>query len=305
MRGHSESKLERFSYSPIVQRPMLEWPDGNAIAVYVAPNIEVYELLPPPSPHRDPWPRSPHPDLLGYGTRDFGNRVGFWRLLEIMDRHEIRCTVSLNLALCDHFPDIFAECEARRWDYMGHGVYNTRYLYGLPLDVEEQAIADCVETFRRHTGRQLPGWLSPALSFSPNTADLVAAAGMSYYCDLFHDDQPFPVRTATGKLTSLPYSMDVNDAVLYRTGHEADEFLQIVKDQFDVLYQEGLSGKGGRVLCIAVHPYISGQPHRADYVDRALSYVLSHEHVWLATGSEIIEWYRQQGTECGGEKGKS
>jgi len=211
-----------------------------------------------------------------------------------MDRYDVRCTVSLNLALCDHFPEIFAECEIRGWDYMGHGLYNTRYLYGLSVEEEEQAINDCVETFRRHTGRQLRGWLSPALTFSPNTADLVAAAGISYYCDLFHDDQPGPLRTKTGHLTSLPYSMDVNDAVLYRTGHEADEFLRIVKDEFDVLYQEGLNGQGGRVLCIAVHPYISGQPHRIEYVERALSYVLEHENVWLATGSEIVDWYTTQ-----------
>jgi peptidoglycan/xylan/chitin deacetylase (PgdA/CDA1 family) len=286
-----DERLERFSYSPIVQRPRLDWPDENAIAVYVAPNVEVYELLPPRSLHRDPWPRSPHPDVLGYGTRDFGNRVGFWRLLELMDRHEIRCTVSLNVALCDHFPDIFAECEARGWDYMGHGLYNTRYLYGLSAEEEAAVIADCVETFRRLTGRQLRGWLSPAVTFSERTADLVAAAGISYYCDLFHDDQPCPVWTETGRLTSLPYSMDVNDAVLYRTGHEADELYRIIKDQFDVLYREGMEGKGGRVLCIAVHPYVSGQPHRVDYLDRALSYVLGHEHVWMATGSEIVDWF--------------
>lgn len=278
--------LDRVVYSPIVTRPPLRWPDGNRIAVYVVPNVEFYDYLPPPSPHRDPWPRMPHPDVLGYGIRDYGNRVGLWRLFELLDHHGIRGTASLNLAVFDHFPEILEACEKRRWDYMGHGVYNTRYLYGLPEDQERAIITDCVDSLRRHTGKHLAGWLSPALTFTVNTPDLVAEAGITYYCDWLHDDQPFPMRTRSGRLISLPYSMDVNDTVLHRQGHEADEFCRMIKDQFDTLYREG-----GRVLCIAVHPYVIGQPHRLRHLDEALRHIRAHDRVWMTTGREIAEWY--------------
>jgi allantoinase len=274
------------AYSPLPARPRLAWPDGKRLAVYVAPNLEVYEYLPEASPHRDPWPRMPHPDIHGYGSRDYGNRVGVWRLFDLMDRHELRCTASLSLAICDEYPQIFAACEQRGWDYMGHGMYNTRYLYGLSEEREREAIADCVATFRRHTGRQLEGWLSPALTFTANTPDLVAEAGISFYCDWLHDDQPCRIPTRHGTLVSLPYSMEVNDTVLHRQGHEAPEFCQVVKGAFDTLYREP-----GMVLGIAVHPYVSGQPHWIEPLDEALAYVTGHDDVWLTTGSEIARWY--------------
>lgn len=274
------------AYSPLSARPRLEWPDGRRLAVYVAPNIEVYEYLPQPSPHRDPWPRMPHPDIHGYGTRDYGNRVGVWRLFDVMDRHDIIGTTSLNLALCDHYPQVFAACEQRGWDYMGHGMFNTRYHYGLSEERERAEIAACVETFRRHTGRQLPGWLGPALTFTANTPELVAELGISYYGDWLHDDQPTRIATRHGQLVTLPYSMEVNDTVLMRQGHEAPEFCEVVKRAFDTLRAEQ-----GMVLGIAVHPYVSGQPHWIAKLDEALAYVTGHDDVWLTTGSEIARWY--------------
>lgn len=278
--------MQRVVYSPIVDRPTLQWPGGNRIAVYVVPNIEVYDYLPPPSPYRDPWPRMPHPDILNYGLRDYGNRVGVWRLFDLMDRHAVRCTVSLNTALCTRYPEIFEACEARAWDFMGHGTHNTRYLYGMSEAAERAVIAECVETFRRFTGRQLTGWLSPAVTHTAQTPDLLAEAGISYYCDWLHDDQPFPMQTRAGRLISMPYSMDVNDTVMQREGHEGEDFYQVIVDAFDTLYREG-----GRTLCIGVHPYVSGQPHWLRYLDEALAYINSHDSVWVTTGGEIATWY--------------
>ena len=282
-------EIERVPYSPIVTRPKLTLPGGKRLAVFVVPNIEYYEYLPPPSPHRDPWPRTPHPDVLGYGIRDYGNRVGLWRLFEAMDRFNVRGTVSLNVALLDHFPDILEACEKRKWDFLGHGLYNSRYFYGLPEAEERAVIADCVATFRKHTGRQLQGWLSPAITFTANTPDLVAEAGISYYCDWVHDDQPFPMRVRNGRLITMPYVMDTNDAVLWRTGHEGEEFARMTKNQFDVLYREG--EQSARFMCITLHPYIMGQPHRITYVEDLLDYICDHDGVWMATGREIADWY--------------
>lgn len=277
---------DRVAYSAMPDRPALDWPEGKRLALWICPNIEHYELLPPVGPVRNPYPRTPHPDILTYGGKDYGNRIGLWRLLEVMDRHRLRGTVSLSLAVLDHYPEILEACEARGWDYMGHGLYNTRYVWGVPEDEERALIADCMERYHRHTGRTLPGWFSPALSHTWSTPDLVAEAGLRYYCDWFHDDQPFPMRVRGGRLITVPYSTDLNDAVCHRQGYEADGFARLIRETFDVLYREG-----GRVMCIAVHPYWVGQPHRIDAFDEALAYVLGHDGVWAATGSEIADWY--------------
>ncbi len=280
---------DRVVYSPIIERPRFSWPNGCRVALWVVPNIEHYEYLPREVGVRDPWPRAPHPDVLGYGGKDYGNRVGLWRMFEVMDRHDVRCTVSLGLGAFEHYPEILEACERRRWDYMCHGIYNTRYLWELGEDEERAVIADCVESYRRLTGRQLAGWFSPAVSHTLNTPDLVAEAGIKYYCDWFHDDQPFPMKVRHGRLITVPYSMYLNDAVLYRHSDEGAEFERMIRDHFDTVYREGAAHV--RVMCIALHPYMMGQPHRIKHLDAALAYILSHQGVWLATGEEIADWY--------------
>lgn len=292
---------DRFAYSPIVDRPPLRWPNGARVALWVCPNIEHYEFLPDPVRVRDPWPRTPHPDVLGYGMKDYGNRVGLWRMFETMDHFGIRCTVSLNLANFEHYPEIFEACERRGWDYMCHGIYNTQYLWGYPEDEERAFVADCVETFRRLTGRHLAGWFSPAASHTLNTPDLVAEAGIRYYCDFYHDDQPFPVRVRKGRLITVPYQMDLNDAVLTSGAGEGEDFLRMARDMFDTLYADGETS--GRVMCMAIHPYLMGRPHRHKYLAQAIEYVLSHSGVWAATGSEIADWYYAHGYEAAAAAG--
>jgi peptidoglycan/xylan/chitin deacetylase (PgdA/CDA1 family) len=280
---------DRAPYSPIVTRPKLALPDGARVALWVVPNIEHYEYLPRPSRERDPWPRTPHPDVVGYGGKDYGNRVGVWRLFEVLDKHQIRATVSLSLGNFVHYPEIFQACEARAWSIMCHGIYNTRYHWNMTEDEERSAIAECVALYGELTGESLPGWFSPAASFTLNTPDLVAEAGIKYYCDWHHDDQPLPIRVRSGRLITIPYTMDINDSIIYRQQFEGAEFAQMIRDTFDTLYVEGADS--GRVMCIALHPYMMGQPHRIDHLDRALEYVLSHDGVWRATGEEIADWY--------------
>ncbi|MFZ0018716.1 MAG: polysaccharide deacetylase, partial [Acetobacteraceae bacterium] len=129
-------------YSPILHRPPLRWPNGARVALWVVPNIEHYEYLPKFVRARDPWPRSPHPDILGYTQRDYGNRVGLWRLFELTDALGIRCTVSLNMAVLEHFPEILGAMEARNWEYMSHGIYNTRYHWNFSRDEERAAMEE-------------------------------------------------------------------------------------------------------------------------------------------------------------------
>ena len=265
----------RLVHAPLPFRPRLTWPGGARIAVWVCPNIEHYEWLPAAIRQRDPWPRTPHPDVLSYSLKDYGNRAGVWRMMEVMDAHGIRGSVSFSMAVGEMFPEVLDAILSRDWDVFSHGIFNTRYHWGLDEHAERAEIAASVEAWRRMTGRQLRGWFSPAGSNTLATPDLVAEAGISYLCDLYHDDQPTPVRVRRGRLISLPYQMDLNDAVMIAAG----------------------AGEGEaqpRVMCVALHPYIIGRPHRLRYLDSLLAYMRRHEGVWFATGAEMADWYLAQ-----------
>lgn len=280
--------VDRFEYSAISERPTGRWPNGARTALWVAPNIEHYEYLPEHIRVRNPWPRMPHPDVLGYGLRDYGNRVGVWRMMELFDRLALRCTVSLSMSVLDMYPEIAEGMLARKWELMSHGLYNTRYHWGLSESDERAAIEECQEIHRRVVGSGLKGWFSPAGSNTLATPDLVAEAGIQYLCDLYHDDQPTSLKVRDGrKLWSLPYSMEVNDFVAWRRGQEAADFAQKIRDEFDTLYAEGATRCN--VMNIALHPFIMGQPHRIEHLAGALEYILSHDDVWCATGSEIVD----------------
>jgi peptidoglycan/xylan/chitin deacetylase (PgdA/CDA1 family) len=278
-----------YDYLPITDRPRLTWPGDARIAVWIAPNVEFYEWAPPVNPTRPAWPRG-QPDVFGYSYRDYGNRVGFWRILDLLGRHGMRASVVLNVALCDHHPEIVEACRAARWEFLSHGVYNSRYLYGMSAAQEREVIEDAIATVLRHTGQRLAGWLSPALTNTERTVDLLAEAGFRYLCDFFHDDQPFPLNVTRGRLISLPYALETNDGTVYgRRLASAREYGDILCAQFDQLYLEG--AESGRVMCVPLHPFQSGRPHRLEALDRALAHIAAHPEVWLATGGEIADWY--------------
>jgi allantoinase len=281
-------------YLPMIDRPVIRWPENAPLALWISPNIEHYEYLPPRNEASDPWPRTPHPDVMNYAYRDYGNRVGFWRMLEVLDQHKILPTASLNVAVLDHFPAIRDAMVKRDWAFMSHGTYNTRHLYGATEEQERALYQDCIDTIKRHTGKQLKGMLSPAITNTARTPDLMAEAGLIYTADWFWDDQPMPLHVGQGRLITVPYTIELNDSLMfqhtyYRQGYEGEYFVQICKDQFDVLYREGQ--QSGRVMCIALHPFLIGQPHRVRYLDEILSYILSHDGVWQTTADDIAEYF--------------
>lgn len=280
---------ELYYYSPWNDRPKIEWPGGARVAFWVAPNIEYYELEPPKHPTKYPWWR-PAPDLPNYSIRDYGNRCGFWRMVEVLDRFGIRASISLNVALLDHLPEIGRAIVERGYELFSHGVYNTRYLYGLSEEQEAGIIEDVKAAVRRHGKQELAGWLSPSLSNTPNTMELLAKAGVKYTLDLMHDDQPQPVRVKSGRLISVPYSLEVNDwAGLHLTGAPPRVYTSMIKAQFDRLYKEGANS--GTVMCLPLHPWMVGYPHRVAHLAEALDYIRGHDKVWFATGREISDWY--------------
>ena len=281
---------DRVDYSPIIDRPIIKWPNGARVALWVSPNVEHYEYMPDDDAARTPWPRTPFPDVQQYSYRDYGNRVGFWRMLETLDKYNIRSCVSLNVAVLEHFPEIRDAMVERNYDYMSHGIYNTRYLYTYTEEQEREFYRDTIETLKLHTGKQLKGMLGPAISGTERTPDLMAEAGLIYHTDWMHDDQPVPIKVKSGKLISVPYSIELNDSSLLRDNHyEGDYFARICKAQFDQLYKEG--AESGRVMCIALHPFLIGQPHRIKYLDEILSHIMSHDGVWQTTADEIADYY--------------
>ncbi|MGI9330570.1 MAG: polysaccharide deacetylase family protein [Gammaproteobacteria bacterium] len=279
-----------YDYWPYEDRPKITWPDGARVAFWVAPNIEFYELDPAVNPHRKAWPR-PVPDINGYGTRDYGNRVGHMRLMHTLDKYGVRGSISLSTALCDHHPEIIQMCKERDWEFFSHGIYNTRYTYGMSEDQERAMIEDAVETIRKHTGQDCAGYLAPALTHSDVTMDLFAEAGGIYTCDLFHDDQPTPVHVRSGKkFISVPYSLEMNDTIGYVVNKiEPRRYGEMIKANFDRLYAEGKDN--GNVMCIPLHGYQVSHPHRIKAFEEALEYITGHSDVWVTTGREIAEHY--------------
>ncbi len=280
-----------YDYWPYQGRPKLTWPGGARVALWVAPNVEFYEIDPPASSKRVAWPR-PYPAILPYAQRDYGNRAGHWRMMEVLDRYGVRGSVSLNVAMCEHHPEIIEECRKRDWEFFSHGIYNTRYCYDMDEAQERAIIEDALETVERHTGQRIAGWLAPALTHTERTMDLLAEYGILYTCDLFCDDQPQPVTVRQGRFISIPYSLEMNDIIVYNVNLQPPRsYADKLKANFDQLYEEGAGS--GTVMCIPLHAYAVGQPHRIGALAEALEYITGHDGVWVTTGREIAEWYNE------------
>ncbi len=287
-----------YEYWPYENRPKIEWPNGAKVAFWVAPNIEFYELNPPDNPFRKPWPH-PNPALPGYTSRDWGNRVGHMRQMQLLEKYGIRGSISLSAALCDHHPEIIESCKERQWEFFSHGIYNTRYTYGMTEAQEREMIKDSIESIYKHTGQKCAGYLAPALSHSENTLDLFAEVGTElfgdeagfYSCDLFHDDQPTPINLRSGKrFASIPYSLEMNDTIAYLVQKTTPRrYGKELKDNFDRLYTEG--SESGTIMCIPTHNYQVSNAHRIKAYEEALEYITGHSDVWVTTGKEIAQYF--------------
>jgi peptidoglycan/xylan/chitin deacetylase (PgdA/CDA1 family) len=293
-----KSDLGFYDYWPYENRPKIRWPDGKKLAFWVAPNIEFYELNPPANPYRKAWPQ-PYPAIQGYGIRDYGNRVGHARQMALLDKYGIRGSISLSTALCDHHPEIIQMCKERDWEFFSHGIYNTRYTYGMSEQQEREMIKDAMESIYKHTGQKCAGYLAPALSHSELTLDLFAEVGTElfgneggiYTCDLFHDDQPTPINMRSNKpFVSIPYSLEMNDTIAFVVNKiEPRRYGKMLKNNFDRLYAE--ADEFGTVMCIPTHNYQVSCPHRMKAYEEALDYITSHDDVWVTTGREIAQYY--------------
>ena len=268
-----------FPYQAIVDRPRIAWPNDAAVAVWVIPNIEHFHVE----------AGNPAPDIRNHSRRDYGNRVGVWRLIEVMEKNGVKGTVALNGEVVRYYPRIMQELARLQWELMGHGLTNSTFLTGLAKEQEAAVIAQ-TKAIIQEQGQSMRGWLGPGLTETWHTLDLLRAHGVEYVCDWVNDDLPYRMNNG---LYSIPYSLELNDMPLFNLPSiDIDEFYRRICETFDVLYEEGR--KNGRVMAIALHPFLMGVPHRIRYLDKALRYIASHQKVWFATGSEIIQAYRRQ-----------
>lgn len=275
-----------FPYSPIVSRPKLRWPNDARVAFWFVPNIEYFAL-------DDPALSKTVPDVPTWASRDYGNRVGVFRIMDVMDRYGIRGTATLNSTICIEHPEIIAEGRKRGWEWIGHNETNTQRFSAMAPEREPEVIRTALATVAAVAGKRPTGWVSPGAQETWQTLRHLAEAGIEYVGDWVNDDQPYEIALGDGRrLISLPYSLEVNDKPAYeRSGFTPNEFRDLVCRQFDVLYAEG--ARSGRSMAVGVHPYLSGLPFRIGAVDAILDYVCSHAGVWHATGSEIVAHYRQ------------
>jgi len=268
-----------FPYQAIVDRPKVTWPNGARVAVWVIPNIEHFHLELGASA----------PDVRNHSRRDYGNRVGVWRLMEVMEKHRVRGTVALNGEVARYYPRIMQEVGRLQWELMGHGLTNSAMLTGLGKDDERSVIAQTRQMIEEQ-GQRMRGWLGPGLTETWNTLDLLREHGVEYVCDWVNDDLPYRMNNG---LYAIPYSLELNDMPLFNMPSiDIEDFHRRICETFDVLYEEG--GRNGRVMGIALHPFLIGVPHRIRYLDKALSHIAAHDQVWFALGSEIIQAYRAQ-----------
>jgi peptidoglycan/xylan/chitin deacetylase (PgdA/CDA1 family) len=282
---------DRFDYSPIIDRPPLRWPNGARVAVWVIPNIEHF-LFDRPSTSITAVTTSLVPDVLNYSWRDYGVRVGIWRMMEVMEKNGVKGTVALNSDVCRHYPRIIEEGNKLGWEWMGHGTNNSTLINRQTEDEEKELIKTVVDTIKKSTGKQPRGWLSPALSESHRTLDVLAANGIQYVGNWVNDEQPYPMRVKSGSMLSMPYSIELNDIpVFLDAGQSPETFGRMICDQFDVLYEDG--AKSGRVMSICLHPFLIGHPNRSKYFDLALKHITSRQEVWVTQGGEIADYYNK------------
>ena len=279
-----------FEFSPMITRKPLQWPNRAKVALWIILNIEHFDINKPFSGYG--VGASIVPDVRNYALRDYGARVGIWRLMDLLDRYKIRATVALNSNVCEYYPIIVQEGKRRDWEFMGHGMTNSQLLVNVPESEERQIIRTSIQVLEGAVGKRPEGWLGSALAETNNTLDILVEEGIKYVCDWCNDDQPYPMKLKKGTLISAPYSMELNDLPAFYNYHfTPEQFGQIIKDQFDVLYQEGANS--GRVMAIALHPFIIAQPFRINYLENALKYITKNPDIWLTTGSEFVRWYSE------------
>jgi allantoinase len=276
------------TYSPIIDRPPLKWPNGARLAVWIIPNIEFRPM--------DQLMRDGEkilPNVGPWSRRDYGNRVGVFRLMEAFETRGIRGTVALNSDVCAVHPRVVERACQLNWELMGHCETNAKPLHHLPAGEERNTIKRVLDVIEKASGKRPRGWLGPGMNETWNTPENLAAEGLTYCADYCNDDQPYRMTVGKPPLIALPYTLELNDThIIIQKGYSSVQFGKGIKRAFETLYREGR--ETSKVMAIALHPWISGTPQNIGPLTDALDHMAGHDGVWFATGSEIVDAYVAQ-----------
>ncbi len=283
---------ERLSYSAIVDRPRLKLPNDARMVVWVIVNIEEWDpkAQMPRTVLTPPAGGSPSPDIPNWAWHEYGNRVGFWRLLKTMDDLGLPGALAINGTAVRSYEPISQAALDRGWEFVGHG-YTQRNMQ--KVEDEREDIRKTAQVISDFTGKRPRGWLGPGLTETWETPDILVEEGYDYVCDWVLDDQPTRLKTRTGSIVNVPYTQECNDvAMMLIQHHTASEYAKRAIDQFDQIYMD--ADDSARVMALVVHPYIMGAPHRAKYFRLALEHIRARSDVLFWTGEQIADWYQSQ-----------
>jgi allantoinase len=280
---------ERIEYSPIAGRAPLRLPKRARMVVWTIVNVEEWDID-RPMPRTvltPPAGGSPMPDIPNWAWHEYGNRVGFWRMLEVLDRLKIRAVLAINGTAVKSYEAISRAALERKWEFMGHG-YTQRNMQAVEDEAED--IRRTTAVIKAFTGKAPRGWLGPGLTETWHTPDLLVQQGYDYVADWVLDDQPIRLKTASRPIVNIPYTQECNDvAMMLIQHHKAAEYLDRARDQFEQLYAD--SKDSARVMALVVHPYIMGAPHRLKYYRKALEHIRRKKDVLFWTGEQIVDWF--------------
>jgi len=291
MTNHDTPMLprQRTDYSAIVDRPPLRLPGHARLVLWPIVNLEVWDIGRPMPRQVLPAPTGASllPDVPHWSWHEYGMRVGVWRFFELFRARGIKPTLAINARVCEDYVRVAEEARREAWEFMGHA-YDQMPIH--KHENQRDMINRSMDILERFTGKRPLGWLGPGLTQTYETPELLAAAGVKYIGDWVYDDEPDIIRTANGPLVTLPYTVELNDiAMMIVQHHESDYLLRRAIDAFDRLYAEG--EHRAKVMAVAIHPYISGQPHRIKYLEAIYDYAAKFDGVLHWNGEQILEWY--------------
>jgi hypothetical protein len=282
-----------YPWSPLPVRPALRWPDGARLAIGVIVVLEHVEWQPQEGTYQSPTVGMPDfPSIAQSSLREYGHRVGIFRLLDLLEGHRLKPTVAMDQTTAEHYPFLAEHITKRGHEVIAHGVARTQMVTSnMTKAKEREYIRASIASVECATGHRPAGWFGPDYGESERTPQLLAAEGITYVCDWPNDEQPYRMTTPSGELYSLPPSYDLDDHVaLMERGLPIGAYADLLRYAADQLHEDG--AQSGRLMLPVLRPWLIGQPFRASHLDEALGHVMGMPGVWAAYGSEIISWYR-------------
>ena len=300
---HSGMDHQHYDWSPLnATRPTLRWPGDAGLALCVIVDLGHIEWRHPRGSYQPPnlpggYGPGPFPDVTGWSHREYGHRVGIFRVLDVLDRYGINPTIAMDVLTAEHYPFLVRHCLKRGDEIIAHGISGSRMITSRMSGQEERDyIQRAVQGLTQATGKAPLGWLGPQSGESSTTPQLLAEMGLRYVCDWANDEQPYPLKVPQGELYALPMALPVDDVnALWDRRIDIERYREMIKETFETLYAEGVGN--GRLLVLHIHPWLIGQPFRIGYLDEALGHLMRHQGVWAATGAEVIDWYVRSRSE--------